>query len=443
MKNKKMKTRNFLLGVIITLCTPHISNGQSNTYNIPEQLSDLIKKAFDNYPKLKEGQSYLKISETERDLAKAGYMPTLNGEANYRYGKPTPSIIVPGLGSFQFFPANNYDFHIGAELPIWDFGRTQASVQKTLAEIQSSRDNLESTRQVLAYQIAELYSAIIFYNKSIEVQKEQISMLLENEKIIDRRVKDGDALKFDLLSTQVKRNNSENQLIDLQNNLKKDYEFLDMLTGQQGEDYITSTDITFNAENHTEISSDKNYELILLNDKLKSEQIDIKAARRDWLPKLMAKAQIGYQDGYIGTTESGLIPIDKLLLTGWVGVGLSIPIYSADRPNYRIKIAKINVEAARYAIDMTRMNLDKDIIQAKSDLEATEGKLKNYETQIQQAKEAFSLANIRYQAGVITNLELLTAQTDLQNAELGKIQLQLNVLLSTLTINRLGGTKFW
>ena len=59
------------------------------------------------------------------------------------------------------------------------------------------------------------------------------------------------------------------------------------------------------------------------------------------------------------------------------------------------------------------------------------------------AKEALNLANIRYKAGVITNLEMLTAQTDLQNAELGQIQLQFQVLLSTLTINQIGGTKFW
>jgi outer membrane protein len=101
------------------------------------------------------------------------------------------------------------------------------------------------------------------------------------------------------------------------------------------------------------------------------------------------------------------------------------------------------VEAAKYNIETTKMNLDKDILQARSDLEATKGKLKNYEAQIDQAKEALNLANIRYKAGVITNLELLTAQTDLQNAELGKIQLQFQVLLSTLTMNKLGGTKFW
>jgi len=439
-----MKTRNFLLTIIAVFFTWGIVSAQTNTYDIPEQLSDLIKKAFDNYPKLKAGDANIKLSQMERDLAKAAYMPTIDGDASYRYGKPTPSITFPGFGTFAFFPANNYDFHLGANLPIWDFGRTQANVQKTLAEIQTSKDNLENSKQALAYQVAELYCAIIFYNKSVQVQKEQISLLQENEKIIGDRVKDGDALKFDLLTTQVKRNNAENQLLDLQNNVKKDYEYLDMLTGQQGEGYITRADISFNTAGHEEVSVDKNPDLIIMNDQLKASELDIKAARNNWLPKLMAKGQIGYQNGYVGTEpDGGFISLNKLLLTGSVGVGLTIPIYGADRPNYRIKIAQMNVTATKYNIEAAKMNLDNNIQQAKSDLEATKGKLKNYEVQIEQAKEALSLADIRFKAGVITNLELLTAQTDVQNAELGKIQLQFQVLLSTLTINQLGGTKFW
>ncbi len=431
-----MKTRKFLLALVVAFLATGMVSAQASTYDIPEQLSNLIKKAFDNYPKLKEGDALIRMSQSQRDLAKAGYMPTLDGEASYRYGKPTPELSIPGMGSFAFFPANNYDFHLGATLPIWDFGRTQANVQKTLVQIQTSKDNLENNKQTLAYQVAELYCAIIFYNKSVAVQKEQVQLLEENEKIINDRVKDGDALKFDLLSTQVRKNGAQNQLIDLQNNLKKDYQFLDMLTAQQGEGYITRSDITFNTAGHDEVSTDHNYDLVIMNDQLKSSQLDIKVARNNWMPSLVAQGKLGYADGYIPD-------VNKLLLFGSVGVGLSIPIYGADRPNYRIKIAKINIEAARYNIEASKMNLDKDVAQAKSDLVATATKLKNYDIQVEQAKEALNLANIRYKAGVITNLEMLSAQTDLQNAELGKIQLEFQVLLSTLTINKLGGTKFW
>jgi outer membrane protein len=435
-----MKAKNILTILLVSIATT--LSAQSDTF--PAQLRELIQKAMDNYPKLKEGDEYIKSSQTQHDLAKAGYMPTIDGDATYRYGKPTPSISFPGFGSFQFLPANNYDFHVAAQLPIWDFGRTQADVKKTLLQIQTSRDNLENVKLALAYQVAELYCAIVFYNKSITVQNEQIAMLQENEKIIADRVKNGDALKYDLLSTQVRTSSANNLLIDLQNSRKKDYEYLDLLAAQQGDDYITLSEISFNTQADDNISSDKSYDILILNDQLKTSEMDIKSARNNWLPKLTGKAQIGYQDGYAGTTADGsFIPIEKLLLTGSVGVGLTIPIYGADRPNYRIKIAQINVEAAKYNIATTKMNLDKNILQARSDLDATRAKLKNYELQVDQAKEALDLANLRYKSGVITNLDLLTAQTNLQDAELGKIQLEFNILLSRLTLNQIGGVKIW
>ena len=437
-----MKKTRIMLTIVISFFVSGMLSAQttaastSNPYNLPQQLIDMINKAFDYYPKLKEGDAYIRMGQSQRDLAKAGYMPTIDADASYRYAKPTPELSFPGLGTFAFVPSNNYDFHLAATLPIWDFGRTQANVQKTLAQIQTSKDNLENNKMLLAYQVAELYVAIIFYNKSIETQNQQVQLLQENEKIINDRVKDGDALKFDLLSTQVRRNNAQNLLIDLQNSLKKNYEYLNMLTGQQGDGYITRADIAFNTEGHEDVTSDKSFDLLLLNDQLKSTELEIKAARNNWLPNLFGQGKIGYANGYVPT-------VDKIQAFGSVGVGLSIPIYGADRPNYRIKIAKINAEAAKYNIQATKMNLDKDIAQAKSDLEATNTKLKNYVIQVEQAKEALSLANIRYKAGIITNLELLTAQTDLQNAQLGYIQLAFSKLQSTLTLNKIGGTKFW
>lgn len=162
----------------------------------------------------------------------------------------------------------------------------------------------------------------------------------------------------------------------------------------------------------------------------------MKIAKRGWLPQLVANASAGYKNGFVPD-------INKLLFNYNVGVGLNIPIFSSARPNYQTKIAKINLQASTYALEAQKLSLNKDIAQAKNDVDATSRKLKNYELQIDQANEAVSLANTRYKGGVITNLELLTSQTNLQDAQLSKIQLQYNLLLSNLDLNRIGGTKFW
>lgn len=429
-----MKSKFFLL----LLITTQIVSAQTTT--APAQLTELINKAIDNYPKLKEASEYVNLSEAKKDLAYGAYMPVISGDASYRYGKPTPSIKFPvGGGVFQevsFLPENNFDMGLKLQQPIWDFGRTGANIQKSKSDILTSKDNLESAKNTLAYQVAQVYFGIVFLNKSVDVQNEQIKLLEANEKLIIDKIKNGDALKFDLLSTKVKKNSAQNRLIDLQTQLHKQYDMLNMVTGNSTYDYITAKDADGNLFNADAVSADNNFDIKVLNDKLATSNWDVKIAKRGWLPQLVANASAGYKNGFVPD-------INKLLFNYNVGVGLSIPIFSSARPMYQTKIAKINLQASTYALEAQKLSLNKDIAQAKNDVDATQRKLKNYELQIDQANEAMSLANVRYKGGVITNLELLTAQTNLQDAQLGKIQLEYILLLSKLDLNRIGGTKFW
>ncbi|HLP53056.1 MAG TPA: TolC family protein [Chitinophagales bacterium] len=412
----------------------------AQTVPAPAQLTELISKAMENYPKLKEANEYVGLSEARRDLAYGAYMPVISGDASYRYGKPTPSITFPVSATetkvIQFIPENNFDLGLKVQQPIWDFGRTGATVKKAKSEIATSKDNLESAKNTLAYQVAQVYFGIVFLNKSIDVQNGQISLLEANEKLIGDKIKNGDALKFDLLSTQVKKNSSLNRLIDLQTQLKKQYDLLNMVTGNTGYDYITAKDADGALFKADAVNADNNPDIKVLNDKLETANWDIKIAKRGWLPSLVANASAGYRNGFVPD-------INKLMFNYNAGVGLNIPIFSSARPNYQTKIAKINLQANTYALEAQKLNLNKDIAQAKNDVAATENKLKNYGLQVEQANEAVSLANTRYRGGVITNLELLTAQTNFQDAQLGKIQLEYNLLLSKLELNRIGGTKFW
>ncbi len=429
-----MKTKFFLLLLIATQVV------SAQTTPAPAQLTELINKAMDNYPKLKEASEYVNLSEAKKDLAYGAYMPVISGDANYRYGKPTPSIRFPiGNGVFQevsFLPANNFDVGLKVQQPIWDFGRTGANVQKSKSDIATSKDNLESAKNTLAYQVAQVYFGIVFLNKSVDVQNEQIKLLEANEKLISDKIKNGDALKFDLLSTQVKKNSAQNRLIDLQTQLRKQYDMLNMVTANTGYDYITAKDSNGSLFNADVVNADNNLDIKVLNDKLATSNWDVKIAKRGWLPQLVANVSAGYKNGFVPD-------INKLLFNYNVGVGLNIPIFSSARPNYQTKIAKINLQASTYALEAQKLSLNKDIAQAKNDVDATSRKLKNYELQIDQANEAVSLANTRYKGGVITNLELLTSQTNLQDAQLGKIQLEYNLLLSKLDLNLIGGTKFW
>lgn len=430
-----MKPGKILSFLLLFITTALFSQGPV----VPAQLSDLIKKAMENYPRLKAGNEMVSLNQTQGDLTKTAYYPYVSGDATYRYAKPTPVLSLPLNGqeySFAFFPANNYDLHVGLNETIYDFGRTQASVKKTLTQLQTSKDQLESDKSALAYQVAQFYYGIVFTNKEIDIQNDQIKLYQENEKIVSDRIKDGDALKYDLLSTQVKESNAQNNLVDLQDMLAKRYQMLNMFTAMQGDGYITARDVDPEEVGNTEVTADNNLDIIAQTDQLKSYDWDIKSQNRNLLPSLTGHAQLGWQNGFIPN-------VNTILFAYSAGVGINIPIFTPSSLGYASKIAKINRQAADYNLQTQKLTVNTNILQTKSDIAASENKLKNYQTQVDQAEEALHLANIRFKAGVITNLEFLTSQTDLEEAKLGQVQLEYNLLLSRLSLNQLGGVKIW
>lgn len=428
------RIRKYITALLLSILVPVLVQAQNAA---PQQLIELINAAINNYPKLKEANEYVTLAQARREQSFGAYMPVIGGNATYRYAQPTPeiNIPIPGVQPISFIPANNYDFNISLTQPVWDFGKTQASVKKTLVDIQTAKDNEEQSKLTLAYQVAQLYYGIVFLNKSAQVQQEQINLLGENEKFIENKVKNGDALQFDLLSTQVKKNNSQNRLIDLETMIAKQYELLNMFTAKTGIGYITDTVVV--APFVTEmVNTENNYDVKSIENRLSSNEWDVKIAKRGWLPQLFVNAQVGYKNGYVPD-------IDKLQFNYFAGAGLSIPIFSSARPNFLTKIAKINLQANKYALETQKMMLQKDMEQIKQDIAGNNKKLTNYNVQTKQAEDAVKIASSRYKYGVITNLELLTAQTNLQDAQLGKLQLEYNLLLSKLDLNKLGAVKFW
>ena len=70
-------------------------------------------------------------------------------------------------------------------------------------------------------------------------------------------------------------------------------------------------------------------------------------------------------------------------------------------------------------------------------------KLDNTNTLVQQAQRAFSLAKTRFKEGLITNVELLGAQTNVEDATLQQVQLQYQMTLDKLESYKIAGTKIY
>ncbi len=434
---------NFVKKIILLAILFTFQKTFAQTITVPSNLKTLVEHSFQNYPRVASMTELVHLSEARVSLGRAGYLPIASGDFSYTRLYPTPTIGLP-IGNnqelnVQFFPADNYNAQISVKQPILDLS-VAAKVGKAKSDLATSSDNLESFKMQLAYQIAQIYYSIIFLNKSLVVQQDQLNLLKSNLQQIEVMVKNGDALKYDLLSTNVQYTNTENSFTDLQEQLQKQYNMLNMLTGKKGQNYITdSIDYhTFDqvADSILASAANRNPDLKIAKDKVDAANWDIIAANRSRLPTMNLQAAAGYKNGFI--PDIGTIQFNYA-----VGVGITIPILPPSRPGIQKRIAEMNVNASKFDLNTQTLTLTKDLLNALGDVKKNEKKLTSADTLIQQAQTALEIANERYKNGVNTSLDLLTAQTNYQNALLSRLQFEYNLILSKMEVSRLAGNRWW
>jgi outer membrane protein TolC len=410
---------------------------------VPSSLKLLIGQSFLNYPKVGEMNDLVRMSEVRVSLGKSAYLPTAAANLSYNRLYPTPAIEIPMgaiVQSFKVAPADNYNASVNFAQSILDL-RTPAAVNKAKSDLATTKDNLESFKIQLAYQVAQIYYSIIFLNKSLVVQNEQISLLRSTLQQIDVKVKNGDALNYDLVSTQVKYTNAENFYTDLVTQLNKQYNMLGMLTGSKGTAYLSDTIVnqsTFRivTDSIFSLALQNNPEIVIAGDRIRSAGWDIVSANRTRLPVLNFQAGLGYKNGFMPE-------IDAVMFNYAVGVGLSIPILPANRPGLQKQLATINLNSSKLALESQKVNLNKDLLNSLDDIQKSQKKLASADTLISQAQLAMDLAADRYKYGVITNLDLLTSITNYKDAQLSRLQYEYNLLLSRMELCRLAGIRWW
>ena len=155
----------------------------------PKELSALIQQSFSYFPRIKELDKSAELAELRVDLAKRNYLPTVNGTASYSYISPvaqTNFVTGPNpsdVRTLQFQPNNNVNFNVGLNQVLWDFGKTQAQIEKAKADLLVTKQNTESAKLQVAAQVAAIYYSMIYLKQAALVQDSVINYFEESKKV--------------------------------------------------------------------------------------------------------------------------------------------------------------------------------------------------------------------------------------------------------------------
>jgi multidrug efflux system outer membrane protein len=120
--------------------------------------------------------------------------------------------------------------------------------------------------------------------------------------------------------------------------------------------------------------------------------------------------------------------------------GVSIPLFTGGRVGKQVDVARARAEQSRYSYEQTVLIALREVEDAIAGVRASRNQVAAQQTQVDALRRALHLAEMRYQSGASSYLDLLDAQRSLFGSELSLAQVQGQQATAAVTLYRaLGG----
>lgn len=207
-------------------------------------LPQAVEVALKNNPTLQAEDSYAEAVRHAVAEAKSGYYPRLDfSEGFVRSNNPVfvfSSLLTQrqftaedfALGSLNYpLPLNNFRTQFAAAMPLYDAGRTSRGVRDARLDSQGAQRGADRTRQEVIYNVIGAYLNQLLAEESVRVAEASVKSTSEDLSRAKARQSQGQALLSDVLSAQVQLAQAQEELIRAQNDAATAQASLDVAMG--------------------------------------------------------------------------------------------------------------------------------------------------------------------------------------------------------------------
>lgn len=430
-----MKLNKFILFIVLTVCvlTAKTTTAQNtNKYFTTDSvdLKQVVAKVIETHPSLLKAQEAINTVEAGIGLAHSAYYPDINVGADYTRIGPVPAISVPNLGSFDMAPANNYNATLNVRQTVYDFAKTRTNIQLAESNKDIAEKNIELVKQKLSILTITVYYTLAYLQEAVHIKNVQLGILQQHLDFVTRQKETGSATDYEILSTKVRISNASNQKLDLQTSLDNQVAVLNSLLGLPESTKIVVKNRLLIKPVNVEYDSLISYAIVHRNEmalaglRQKQAELRFQSVKIENNPVLSAFASGGFKDGYFPE-------LNKPKANFAAGLGLRVPIFTATRHKYNLQWASSDINAVKNDIEIYRREISSEVYQNATSLQSAKRKIEQSELQLEQAQEACRLAALRYQAGTLTNLDLLDNESYEAESRLSLMKAHIDYLINS------------
>ena len=357
------------------------------------------------------------------------YSNALGAKLSIRFDPNAPATEIP------IKPTSQFNLQVGQLLFSGSYfvGLELAKLGKTLTE-----KNYEKTEQDVLAQVTGSYYLVLVSGELLNLMNKNVTNLEEVYRKTEAMVKVGILEKTDLDQLGVQIAALQNAVSNAGRQLELAKNMFRLQLGLEvGQDFELTNTLeqvmgmvkgTLNTQPLFDLTMNKDYQLVELQEQMSVKQV--KMQNSAYLPTLT---------GYYSRTEKIIKPNFDMSPKNMLGANLSIPIFSGGQRKAKVDQAKIDLETIRNTKAFMAEQLQIQEKQLQYNLKSANETYLNQLKNLDVAKSVYDNLKRKFDQGMISGLELVSADNNYVKAQTDYISSVYQVLQATVELDKING----
>jgi outer membrane protein len=370
------------------------------------------------------------VAIAKADITKAwsGALPSVSLNAGYNRSFTIPKMFMDISGTMQEIPLgfkNSFDATVSARQALWQGGKVLTALQIAKLYKTYSAAVSDQVKAEVVYNAEQLFFGTLLARAQLDVLNRALESNTANLDMVEKQFAQGMVSEFEVLRARVERQNLLPQILAAESEARLSEKRLKSFLGIELEKNITlvedqaDTSVTGLSPLDTLVGSAMaaRPEMTQANTLRNISGKAVKIARADYWPSLDA---VG---AYSWSSASDKFTLSGNRSSSWTaGLALSFSIFSGGKTKGDVSYRKAQLEQTRLNQLQVQDNIKLEVEEAWDRILQAKQALDIQGATIASAEEGLRIARLRYESGLGTQLEVLSAQTALTEAR--RIQAQ-------------------
>ncbi len=407
-------------------------------------LESTLNLALEHNPQLKVAEKEVEKANAAVWEAYSVVLPQLDASLNFQHAweiqestipnflKPMLAPLAPYIQGLDQMPdfvnlsfglKNTLTYGASVTQPLFLGGAGIAGIKIANAGVRSSEHNLDAQRQTLIFDCVNGFYSALLATKLVDVQQEALAQAQANLDAVTKKYDVGAASGFDKMRAEVEVANLKPSLISAKNNYEIALTQLRTIIGLDRAtvieilgDFVYADDEFGNLtlREMQDMASENRPEMLILHEQKQITQQGINMARSNFLPKILFMTDYSYL-----AMRDDMKFNQKDFSKGFTSaVSLQIPLFHGFRSVKQYQKAKLDYHIMQDMEKQVSDGVYAETEVAYNKFQESRQKYLSAKETVALAQEALRMANLMYDEGANTQLDVLNSRLSLTQAQM-------------------------